>query len=71
MAYQLAVNIDAVRANTKKNDLGAGNDGAALPIDSHRSEILHRINSDRVTIIHGETGKYKLYRNNFIFVLFI
>jgi len=28
----------------------------ALPIDSHRNEILQRINQSRVTIIHGETG---------------
>ena len=27
-----------------------------LPIDEHREEIIHRIQSDRVIIIHGETG---------------
>ena len=27
-----------------------------LPIDAHKDEILARIASDRVTIIHGETG---------------
>ena len=29
---------------------------SALPIDGYRDEILHRIASDRVTIIQGETG---------------
>lgn len=27
-----------------------------LPIDAHRDTILNKINSDRVVIIHGETG---------------
>jgi ATP-dependent RNA helicase DHX29 len=27
-----------------------------LPIDAYREEILRRVNRDRVTIIHGETG---------------
>jgi ATP-dependent RNA helicase DHX29 len=29
---------------------------SALPIDAYREEILRRVNRDRVTIIHGETG---------------
>ena len=28
-----------------------------LPIDEHRDEILRAVKNQRVTIIHGETGK--------------
>ena len=28
----------------------------ALPIDKYREDIIHRVERDRVTIIHGETG---------------
>ena len=40
--------IKEVTASMGKSDL--------LPIDGYREEILARINRDRVTIIHGETG---------------
>jgi HrpA-like RNA helicase len=39
-----------------------------LPVDQYREEILSRIQKDRVTIIHGETGKLQIIslRNNLI-----
>lgn len=30
----------------------------ALPIDAFETQILHKIRTDRVTIIHGETGRH-------------
>eukprot|EP01041_Mallomonas_annulata_P005183 gene5183-10365_t len=38
------------------NGIIRNSDSNALPIDAFREEILHRVNRDRVTVIHGETG---------------
>eukprot|EP01036_Dinobryon_divergens_P034678 gene34678-44844_t len=43
-----------VRDDVQTNSDGNGSN--ALPIDAFREEILHRVNRDRVTVIHGETG---------------
>lgn len=49
-------------SNNNNNDINEYQDNSSiakkdvLPIDAYREEIIHRINRDRVTIIHGETG---------------
>ena len=45
--------MDAIRQAFEK---GLNDPRVTLPIDEHKDEILGRINRDRVTIIHGETG---------------
>ena len=45
--------MDAIRRAFEK---GINDPRVTLPIDEHKHEILSRIDRDRVTIIHGETG---------------
>lgn len=56
-------NLDAVAAATADGDRlarcaesGPAVDRDKLPIDAYADEIIYRVNRDRVTIIHGETG---------------
>ena len=37
-----------------------------LPIDDHKDEILRSVKSQKVTIIHGETGKIFLGNASFL-----
>ena len=45
--------MDAIKRAFEK---GINDPRVTLPIDEHKHEILARIQRDRVTIIHGETG---------------
>lgn len=52
-------NAETLVNNFQKMSISAMKDkpeNRALPIDAYREEILHRIDRDRVVIIHGETG---------------
>lgn len=42
--------------NRENNETTATKSNDELPIDAYRDIILDKIKSDRVTIIHGETG---------------
>ena len=46
----------ATASSTSTVPAAASSQYEVLPIGAYREEILHRIERDRVTIIHGETG---------------
>jgi HrpA-like RNA helicase len=55
---QHAINTQVATKNKEKGNKGnkGNNNSTVLPADHYREVILNRIATDRVTIIHGETG---------------
>ena len=52
--FDQAVSISDRNSSSKVQSSGVASD--ALPIDKYRQDIIRRVERDRVTIIHGETG---------------